>query len=132
MNTTANEFLKTVRLAFPVFQGNEKRFFRDLESSVDAYAEQHPNCSIADLNEQFGQPREIVDTYFDNMETSVYFCAVKRAHQLKIMSYAIIIFLLLMIAITLGFLWQAKTTYRDATAYQTNTTIKNIYYMEEP
>lgn len=114
MNKTANDFLKTVRLAFPIFQKTEKRFYHDFASSVNAYTEQFPSCTFEDLITHFGEPKDIVNTYFDSMESSVYFSVMKRVRYLKVMIVSVIIFLFLMLTMTLFFLWHTQKTYKDA------------------
>lgn len=128
MNNATHEFLKTVRLAFPVFQENEKRFFHDLESSVDAYAEHFPSCSIADLTEQFGEPKDIVYTYFNNMESRVYLSVMREARYHKIITFVVIIFLSLMLAVTFGFWISTKQSTEGDTIHQKETSLDSINY----
>lgn len=132
MNKSTNEFLKTVRLAFPVFRKKEKRFYRDFKVSVYAYAEQFPACSLSDLYKHFGEPEDIVNTYFENMEDSIYYYVTKRVYYLKTMTVSVIVFLSLMFVATFGFLWHSKNTYQNIAIHAEGTNIEKNIEKEAP
>lgn len=130
-NNSTKEFLKQVRLAFPVFQKNEKRFYKDFEFSVEAYTEQQPSFTTEDLCGYFGHPKDIVTTYFDNMESGVYFAMMRRARYIKGMMISIIVFLCLALTVTFGFWMDAKIQFKEDTINSLETTIEDHGIHEE-
>ena len=123
MNEELKEFLHLVRLAFPIYQKKEKRFFSDFCSSVNEFAVSHPNCTKDDLTEHFGYPKDIVIMYYNNMDSDVYFAILKRTRYIKRIFIACIIALAVMLITTFCFLISAKSTYDNATIDHLDTVI---------
>jgi hypothetical protein len=124
-------FLKEVQFAFPIFQKNERRFYRDFESSVNAYTEQFPNYTIEDLHEQFGEPKDIANTYFNNMESSTYFALMKKNRYLKVISTSISVALLIFLLLSVGFWIDARRTFNENLMHVKEDTLE-IYYNTAP
>ncbi|MBQ3513156.1 MAG: hypothetical protein IJA32_05070 [Lachnospiraceae bacterium] len=123
MSNETKDFLYLVKLAFPVFEKKEKRFFLDFTSSVNDYALSFPNCTKESLISYFGEPKDIVITYFNNMDSSVYFTIMKRTRRIKQIFTLSIISLLIMLITTFCFWISAKNSYDNATIDNVEITI---------
>lgn len=111
MNEELKRYLHSVRLAFPVYHKQERRFFSDFCASVYEFAAAHPDCIEDDLKNKFGNPKDIAITYYDNMESDVYFTVLKRARYIKSIFVACIAALTVMVITTFCFLMSAKNAY---------------------
>lgn len=90
-----DQYLKNVRISFPVFHKAERRFFQDFSANVREYQAIHPMSTLSDLEGEFGRPKDIIMDYFYNMNSSSYLLYMKRARYLRIITGAVIVFLYL-------------------------------------
>ena len=67
-----DQYLKNIRISFPVFHKAERRFFQDFSANVREYQAIHPMSTLSDLEEEFGRPKDIIMDYFYNMNSSSY------------------------------------------------------------
>lgn len=107
MNEASEKYLKNFRLAFPVFNDDEKRFYNELKSSILAYVDKNPACTMDDLIEIFGDPKEIVIDYFDGMDSSVYFVLMRRAKYIQAAINAFMVFVIAIIVIWAAYYYGA-------------------------
>ena len=89
-----DQYLKNIRISFPVFHKAERRFFQDFSANVREYQAIHPMSTLSDLEEEFGRPKDIIMDYFYNMNSSSYLLSMKRARYLRIITASVIIFLI--------------------------------------
>lgn len=123
MNNSTDIFIKELRKAFPVFQDREQRFYEDIEGSVCEFAEQNPECTKEDLIERFGEPTEIVKTYFDNADSSVYMALLKNARYAKAKFISFVACLALLIVMSLCFWLNVKKETEQGIANQYRETV---------
>lgn len=123
MNKEITQFLHAVKISFPFFQKSEKRFFSDFCNSVNDYADNNPECTKEDLENHFGKPKDIMITYYSNMDADVYFTLMKRTHYIKRIFISVIFVLAVSLIITVSFLVSAKGKYDNATIDHSDTTI---------
>lgn len=123
MNKEISQFLHAVKISFPFFRKSEKRFFSDFCDSVNNYADNNPECTKEDLENHFGNPKNIVRTYYDNMDSDVYYTLMKRTYYLKRISVAIILVLTITLVTTLYILISEKIEYDNADIDYVDTTI---------
>lgn len=86
MKKETKRYLWDIRLAFPVFRKNEKRFFADFKSTVCEYESRFPESSMEDIIEAYGTPKEVVTSYFNNMDSENYMVLMRKSHYMKIIS----------------------------------------------
>ncbi len=63
------QYFRQIRLLMPVFGREEKQFLRDLRESVADFMEANPGCSLEQIEERFGEPKEIAADYLSNAAT---------------------------------------------------------------
>lgn len=63
------QYFRQIRLLMPVFGREEKQFLRDLRESVADFMEADPGCSLEQIAERFGEPKEIAADYLSNALT---------------------------------------------------------------
>lgn len=114
MNEELKKFFHSVRNAFPIYRKQEKRFYSDFCSSVNEFAAAHPDCTEDDLNNKFGNPKDIAIMYYNNMDSDVYFTILKRTRYIKRIYIACIAVLTAILIITCCFLKSAKSRYDSA------------------
>ena len=123
-----DQYLKNVRISFPVFHKAERRFFQDFSANVREYQAIHPMSTLSDLEGEFGSPKDIIMDYFYNMNSSSYLLYMKRARYLRIITGAVIVFLLFS-AVAESYLY--FTMYKEWAATKVTTEQSVIYYLDD-
>lgn len=65
---STEKFKKEIKAIFPIRGRVEKDFLNKVFHSIDEYDEQFPNNSYQEIIENFGEPKEIVMSYYLNVE----------------------------------------------------------------
>ena len=123
-----DQYLKNVRISFPVFHKAERRFFQDFSANVREYQAIHPMSTLSDLEEEFGRPKDIIMDYFYNMNSSSYLLYMKRARYLRIITASVIIFLIAGTIIESYFYY---TLYKEWATNEIKSEQTVIYYLDE-
>lgn len=123
MNKEISDFLRTVKISFPIFWKNEKRFYADFRNSVNDYVENNPKYTKDDLENHFGSPKDIVITYYNNMDSDVYFTLMKKTRYTRNIFISVLVTLALLVVIATGFFIAAKLEYDRYSIDHLETTI---------
>ena len=86
--TELKQYFKQIKLLLPIYGKEEKVFINDLKKTVDAYVEEHPDCTYADILERFEEPAEVVYNYISSLDQHAL---CKRISLRKTIKRAIII-----------------------------------------
>lgn len=132
MKKEAKIYLRNIRLAFPVFRKEEKRFYNDFKYSIYEYDEQHPQYDLDDLMHQFGDPKDIANDYFDNMDSQPYMQLMKRTYYLRILTVLVSLLLITYFFISLYSLQQLRATAKNLLITKEQTTITYEYPNDKP
>ena len=123
-----DQYLKNIRISFPVFHKAERRFFQDFSANVREYQAIHPMSTLSDLEGEFGRPKDIIMDYFYNMNSSSYLLYMKRARYLRIITASVIIFLIAGTIIESYFYY---TLYKEWATNEIKSEQTVIYYLDE-
>ena len=67
-NRAAKKYLQKVRRSLTCPRKLKKRMLDGLRSDIDAYLEEHPNASLEDLTERFGEPAALSESYLSALD----------------------------------------------------------------
>lgn len=123
MNKDTAKYIKSIKIAFPFFHKTEKRFFSDFVSTIRDYAEEHPNCTYEELQDNFGSPKDVVVNYYDTMDQNVYYMIFKRVHYIHYITITTIVLLFILFTIALSILIHEKYKYNQTIIDHIDTTI---------
>ena len=62
---------KEIKLLLPAFNKEEKKFLRDLMERIEDYLDENPNATMQDIENQFGTPMEIAQSYMSSLDLDV-------------------------------------------------------------
>lgn len=98
MNKLNQRYLKEVKSFFPIMGKPERRYLKKLSGQINDYCIEKEVSSIDELYQDFGQPSEISNTYFSNIDINEF---VKRIQLAKWLKKGIAVFVLVaLIAVT--------------------------------
>lgn len=126
MNKECSQFLHSVCQAMPKLGKHEKRFLSDFSESVNEYILANPECTQEDLINQFGSPKDIAITFYNNMDSDLYLNILKRSRLIKTACITFIAAIIAALVIFVFFLIAALNTYENATIDHLDTTITEI------
>lgn len=93
MDRECKKYLRELRLAFPVFQRSEHRFYNDFRNNIVEYQYMAQNITREDLEKEFGLPKEIVAEYFNNMGAGTYMKLMHKTMYTKMLIIIVLAFL---------------------------------------
>ena len=70
MNNICKQYMKQVRILFPIMGKSEKAYIRNLTSSLEDFCEEESIRSLDELYTQFGDPKDTLNNYFSSLDTT--------------------------------------------------------------
>ena len=92
MKTLCQQYISDVKSFFPSIRRKEKIFIKNLKNDVECYCEENTVNTISELYNVFGQPNEIVNSYYSDIDIQPVLKNIKTTRYLKT---GIIIFILI-------------------------------------
>ncbi len=83
MNNLTKQYLKNIKAFFPIVGKQEKNYLKKLEIHIEDYCEDNVISSLEDLYKNFGNPAEIVNTYYSTIDTEHILKQIKKSHIIK-------------------------------------------------
>lgn len=117
MNKYTKKYYKDIYHLFPSHIHQEKKFLNQLKNELEKYS----FSSYEDCLEEFGDPQDIVDAYYERIDNS--FIISKMRHR-KLLKIAIIFFISILI---ITVLWKAFHMYMIDEEIKDNSPV----YVEE-
>lgn len=68
-NNFSRKYISDVKALFPIYGKNEQHYLKQLTQHLTDYCEEVSVTSIDMLYEEFGTPKDTVNTYFSMMDT---------------------------------------------------------------
>lgn len=62
------QYFKQIKLLFPIYGKDEKKFLSDFQVSVEDYIDHYSDCSLNDVVEHFGTAEDIVHDYITTLD----------------------------------------------------------------
>lgn len=102
MNKVYKKYISSIEALFPVKGKAEKKYLDNFKINVLDYIEENNVTSIEVLNDEFGNPSEVVNAYFSSVDTEYVVKRVKHSKWLKLCFITILIAVLIGLAIYAG------------------------------
>ncbi|HHW94748.1 MAG TPA: hypothetical protein GX736_02320 [Mogibacterium sp.] len=80
--TELKEYLHRIKILLPIYKKTEKKFISELSQSINDYLEDNPDTTMLEIEEQFGSPMEIAQSYMNSMDTDVL---IKRLSVVRVL-----------------------------------------------
>lgn len=77
-NPITKQYLKDIKLLFPIWGKEEKAFFQSFSKQVDEYLYSYENATLEDLYRDVGAPNEILNNYLS--QTSISYLSKRICH----------------------------------------------------
>ena len=64
------KYIRHIKSAFPIMKTQEKTFIKALTDDIEGFIEENPQCTIEDVIDRFGEPKNIAEDYLVQLDTS--------------------------------------------------------------
>lgn len=116
-------YIKDIRLFFPLYGKNEKRYIQILKDIMEEYEIDHPDATYAALVKEFGTPAEMIARYYAEIDEKELFRKM-NVRRLVRAAVAVVAALVISLGIVQYALW-----YHDySTSGYSDTGHVDIYY----
>ena len=124
MNKAAKTYYKKLYKSFPMMTHLEKDFLKEFKKSLINHASLYPHASIDDYYKKYGQPCDIIATYYEHFESEYI---TKYMNSRKIIKRSLVI---LTTMITIVSIIIALVCYRVYVEIKANETYYEDYTLE--
>lgn len=83
MDKACQRYYKTIKRLFPLHQREEKMFLYYLKNSLEYYSHQYSDMTYDDYVETFGNPYDIVSSYYEHIESDYVINQMKSRKTIK-------------------------------------------------
>lgn len=125
MNKLTSEFIKSARAFFPIYSYNERKYLNNLALDIDDYCDEQQIKSITELNETYGMPFEIAQSYFSACTSDYVLNKLKLARRIKIGMGTIILAMFLLFSFYCSQLYSDLRDFTDSCVIYEETFIED-------
>ena len=83
MDNISKQYIKNVKVFFPIVGKAEKKYLRNLKSNLEDYCEEKSVTSLEELYQGFGAPSEVVNTYYSSVDIDYILGQIKRTRIIR-------------------------------------------------
>lgn len=70
MNNFCKQYIKQVKMLFPLMGKQERTYIKNLTSNLEDFCEEESIQSLDELYAQFGDPADTLNNYFSSLDTA--------------------------------------------------------------
>lgn len=129
-NSYYSKFYKETKSLFPFFGKSEKAYLRQYQSEIDTYLEEFPDSSYNDMKERIGSPKDVIFSYYDNIENDDLMNKIRISKYFKRVLLIILGIFILYFSIQFACLYKSYHDLQDSIIIHENTTIQEINKFE--
>ncbi len=118
-------YISEIKTLLPVCFKSERRFINNLKDSIYAFTDSHPDASMEDLIDQFGEPFEIVKGYISSMEVETLIKMISVRKMLHRIAAIILIAAIIGLTIFGGFYYTKYHSYKSTAAAKYESIVEN-------
>lgn len=123
MNKAAKKYYQTIYRLFPDHSIEERHYLVRFKEYIRLYDQLHPDTTYEQYIEKFGEPQDVVSSYYVRIDNSIVISKMKSQ---KFIKSAICIFLVSFIILAMSFIYIRYNEYKnemDDQPYYYETTI---------
>lgn len=99
MKSLCRQYISDVKSLFPIVGKEERIFLAKLKKTIENYCDEEEFTSITELYDSFGQPNEIVNSYYSDVDTQYVIRKIKTAKAVKLTIMAFLLVYLISVII---------------------------------
>ena len=136
MSKEIKKYQKEIKLLLPAFNKDEKKFLRDLMERIEDYLDENSNATMQDIENQFGTPMEIAQSYMSSLDLDVLLKRLSISHFVRRFFAIAAICMILGLCVYSICMYKAYICYKDTLVTNSETVIvdqnirtqREVYY----
>lgn len=124
MDKLSKQYVKTVKSFFPMYGKGERKYLKSLELNIVDFCEEASISDLDELYEKFGNPSEVVNTYYTSMDTNYILKQISRTKLLRVLGVALISSILIALSAYCTLLYAQFQIFENEQVHFVETIIK--------
>lgn len=107
------KYIKSCKRLFPVYGKYEKQFLNKIKQQINEYVEAFPNTTYEELIDQFGSPKDVVISYYENVDDDYLLKKTNLVKTLRVFCVSFTFFLICFFGYRSYIIYQAYLDAKD-------------------
>lgn len=116
-------YISKIKTLLPVYSKPERQFINKLKENIYSYVASHKVASMNDIENQFGEPFEIVRGYIESMDIEALISKMSVRKMLRRITVIILIFAVIGLSILGGFYYKGYQYYKNTVVTENETKV---------
>lgn len=112
MKKLRKQYVHKIESLFPIIGRPERKYIKTMEINIDDYLSDSPDCTLEGLYKEFGQPEDVLNSYYSMMDTDHIIKRIRIAKYLKALVIALIAILIILAS------WRFYVSYKSFLIFQ--------------
>lgn len=112
MKKLRKQYVHKIKSLFPIIGRPERKYIKTMEINIDDYLSDSPDCTLEGLYQEFGQPEDVLNSYYSMMDTDHIIKRIRIAKYLKALVIALIAILVILAS------WRFYVSYKSFLIFQ--------------
>lgn len=100
-NKLCKTYIKKIKSLFPIMGKSERNYIKTIKINVDDFLADSPNSSIEDIYKEFGNPGDVITSYYETIDTNNI---IKRISIFKYIKLLIIVLIVCSLSLTIFYI----------------------------
>ena len=118
-------YIKKTKTLLPIYSKGERQFINNLNDNIYSYINSHPDATLKDIEDQFGEPFEIVRCYVDSMDIETLISEISVRKVLRKITLIVLLTAILGLSIMGCFYYKGYQYYKNTVITENETIIDN-------
>lgn len=118
-------YISKIKTLLPVYSKPERQFINKLKENIYSYVASHKVASMNDIENQFGEPFEIVQGYIDSMDIDTLISKMSVRTMLRRITVIVLLAAIIGLSIFGGFYYKGYQYYKNTVVTEHETKVDN-------
>lgn len=124
MNKLCRTYIRKIKTLFPIMGKSERKYIRPLKTNVYDFLTDNPNSNLDDLYKEFGNPEDVINSYYTTIDTDNVIKRIKISKYIKLLIIALIICLLSLTILRFYILYEGHQVFLEEQIVSEETVIE--------
>lgn len=97
MSKLCNTYIGKIKTLFPIIGKSERKYIKTIKINVEDFLADVPNSTIDDLYKEFGNPEDVINSYYTSIDTDNIIKKIRLSKYIKVL---LIIFAMCLLCLT--------------------------------
>ena len=124
MSKLCNIYMGKIKSLFPIMGKSERKYVKAIKLNVNDYLADNPDSNLEDLYKEFGTPKDVINSYYDTIDTDNIIKRIKISRYIKALLTILIVCLLSLTFLRLYILYEGHQVFKEEQIFFEETIIE--------